>query len=172
MWGRIASHGDLDPVMGACDDGQNTLGLMRPAATVLFALTVLHQAVSAGGPVAPPGWDGSFTPQLPGGQECCMPADLNGTNLLGGAFVLLSNDKKRFAVFALTYTSVSGTPKESWFMLESHSSSDLPRYEVSIVRPSSNASATVRVCEAAASCWVYSWNARAKAFVKSKPRQQ
>src|SRR5664279_3723511 len=97
-------------------------------ACLLFVATLAH----ASGPVAPRGWDGSFEPMLPNGNPCCMPADLNGTGLVGGAFVFLSSNKQEFGVFALTYTPPL---RQHWQLLERHPISQLESYRVSVERP-------------------------------------
>ena len=140
---------------------------MKPTAAVVFALSSVLQVAKASGPVAPPGWNGAVAPELPSGQECCLPADLNGAKLVGGAFVLVSDDKKRFAVFALTYAAAKGKPNESWSMLESHAVDDLPRFKISITPTSQVEKSAVRVCEAAKNCRHYSWNSLNNKFVKA-----
>jgi hypothetical protein len=117
---------------------------------VLFSLTHIAWA---SGPVAPKGWDGSFEPTLPSGQPCCIPADLNGTNLVGGAFVLLTTNKREFGVFALTYTPPL---KQHWQLLERHRISELESYRVSVERPAGKFPFEfVKVCAKEQECVVY-----------------
>ena len=131
------------------------------AAALAFALACAR----ASGPVAPLGWNGSNEPSLPGGQDCCIPADLCGTGLVGGAFVLLSDSKTRFAVFALTYTYANGKSKERWHLLETHPVSQLPRYRVSVVQGPTGAPPKLQVCEAHTSCRLYAWGKHRRSFV-------
>lgn len=101
-------------------------------ASLALALLCFAHIAWASGPVAPKGWDGSFDPTLPSGQPFCIPADLNGTNLVGGAFVLLTTNKQEFGVFALTYTPPL---KQNWQLLERHPISLLESYRVFVERP-------------------------------------
>lgn len=105
--------------------------MIRTSLTII-ALLSLAPVAWASGPVAPKGWDGSFEPTLPSGQPCCIPADLNGTNLVGGAFVLLTSNKQEFGVFALTYTPPL---KQHWQLLERHPIGQLENYRVTVERP-------------------------------------
>lgn len=125
--------------------------MIRTLLTLL--LLSLASGARAGGPVAPEGWDGSFAATLPGGQACCIPADLNGTRLMGGAFVLLKNDKREFGVFALTYTPPL---RPHWQLLERHPIEQLERYRVS-VEPAGGQSpfASVKVCASNKACVSY-----------------
>lgn len=123
--------------------------MLRLLASFLLAMPF---AAEASGPVAPPGWNGSNEATLPGGQPCCRPADLNGSGLVGGAFVLVSDSKNEFAVFALTYSSLL---KARWWLLERHSISELPRYSVSIAVPSPGPNAGIKVCRVNVRCSVY-----------------
>ena len=109
----------------------------------------------AGGPVAPRGWNGSNEPSLTSGQSCCIPGDLNGTGLVGGAFVLLSDNKTRFAVFALTYAPPGSRTSGRWQLLETHPVSQLPRFKVSVIQVSSDARPKVQICDDQSSCWHY-----------------
>lgn len=130
-------------------------------------LLVIPFAAEASGPIAPAGWNGSYEATLPGGQPCCQPADLNGSGLVGGAFILVSDSKNEFGVFALTYSS---SHKAWWWLLERHSISELPRYSVSIAVPSLGPNAGIKVCRANVRCSVYfltSGNARAFKKVKA-----
>lgn len=142
--------------------------LMKRSVVALLALSTLPLLASASGPVAPQGWNGSFGTTLPRGQACCMPADLNGANLTGGAFVLLSDDKKEFAVFALTYAAAKGQPKPKWDLLESHSAEKLSNYEIKLAPTMSNENLGVSVCEARKGCRHYFWNPASKKFTKTK----
>ena len=132
---------------------------------VPFLLTIPF-AAQASGPVAPSGWNGSYEATLPDGQPCCQPTDLNGSGLVGGAFVLISDSKKQFAVFALTYSS---SIKERWWLLERHPISELARYSVSIAVPSPGPSAGIKVCRINARCSMYFLPAgKASAFKKER----
>lgn len=125
--------------------------MIRAFLTVAL-LSVAH-VVWASGPVAPKGWDGSFEPTLPSGQPCCIPADLNGTNLVGGAFVLLTTNKREFGVFALTYTPPL---KQHWQLLERHPISQLESYRVSVERPAGKFPFEfVKVCVKEQECITY-----------------
>jgi hypothetical protein len=117
----------------------------------LLMLVVVPLA-HASGPVAPVGWDGSFDTKLPNGQLCCIPADLNGTGLVGGAFVLVSNNKKEFGLFALAYTSPL---KERWQLLEKHPISLLPAFRVSIEPPGQFPLGGIKACITATRCTQY-----------------
>ena len=99
---------------------------MRKLSLMLLLLT---SATFASGPIVPEGWNGSYEPKLPNGAQCCWPADLNGTGLVGGAMVLVSDDKKEFALFALTYLPPQ---RERWQLLERHPMERLQRYQVSL----------------------------------------
>lgn len=125
---------------------------MIRASLTLVVLSFAHVAW-ASGPVAPKGWDGSFEPTLPSGQPCCIPADLNGTNLVGGAFVLLTTNKREFAVFALTYTPPL---KQHWQLLERHPISQLENYRVSVEQPADQFPFEfVKVCAKEQECVTY-----------------
>jgi hypothetical protein len=124
----------------------------------LFFATVARAA----GPVAPPGWDGSFEPTLPSGQSCCLPADLNGTGLVGGAFVLLTSNKQTFGIFALTYTRPL---KERWQLLEKHPISKLANYSVSIEPSGRFPFESIKVCASETQCHFY-FTATAKGSFK------
>jgi hypothetical protein len=129
-------------------------------------LLVIPFAAEASGPVAPAGWNGSNEATLPGGQPCCQAADLNGSGLVGGAFVLVSDSKNEFAVFALTYSS---SLKARWWLLERHPISELPRYSASIAVPSPGPNAGIKVCRINVRCSVYFLTAgNASAFKKVK----
>lgn len=120
---------------------------------VAFIILLLFVSVAfASGPIAPPDWDGSFEPTLPSGQPCCLPADLNGTNLVGGAFVLLTSNKKTFGIFALSYTPPL---KEHWQLLEMHSISQLSNYSVSIEPSGRFPFASIKVCASEKKCHYY-----------------
>ena len=119
-----------------------------------LALLLLFFASSAfsSGPVAPDGWDGSFAGHLPSGASCCLPADLNGSGLVGGAFVLLSKDKSEFALFALTYTPDS---KEHWQLLERHPASMLRSFRFSVVPDRRFPHGAIKSCTASGKCAYY-----------------
>lgn len=127
----------------------------------LFFVTVAQ----ASGPVAPPGWDGSFEPTLPGGQPCCLPSDLNGTGLVGGAFVLLTSNKQTFGIFALTYTPPL---KERWQLLEKHPISQLANYSVSIEPPGNFPFDSIKVCTSETQCHFYYAEAAKGLFKRSR----
>ncbi len=117
--------------------------------TLALLLLLLASSAFASGPVAPPGWDGSFDPNLSNGAACCLPADLNGTKLVGGAFLLISSDKKEFGLFALTYTPPL---KEHWQLLERHPVSALPAYRFSVDPPGQFPHGAIKACSAAGKC--------------------
>jgi hypothetical protein len=137
--------------------------MLRLLASFLLAIPF---AAEASGPVAPAGWNGSNEATLPGGQPCCQPADLNGSGLVGGAFVLVSDSKNEFGIFALTYSSPF---KARWWLLERHSISELPYNSVSIAVPSPGPNAGIKVCRVNVHCSVYFLTAgNANAFKKVK----
>ena len=101
--------------------------------TLLAVLSLFITPASlASGPIAPTGWSGSFEPMLPNGEACCLPADLNGAKMVGGAFVLISTNGKEVGLFALTYSGEDPEPKENWQLLEHHPISVLAKYRVSL----------------------------------------
>ena len=106
----------------------------------------------ASGPVAPDGWDGVSGSVLPDGQPCCIPADLNGTGLVGGAFVLVSNNKEEFGLFALAYIPPL---KARWQLLEKHPVSLLPAYRVSVEPPGQFPFGSIKACTTATDCIQY-----------------
>jgi hypothetical protein len=120
---------------------------------ILFALSLMLIVAwaHASGPVASHGWDGSFEPKLPNGEPCCIPADLNGTKLVGGAFLLISSGKKEFGLFALTYTPPF---KAHWQLLEKHPISLLPAFRFS-VEQSEHSHAAIKACKAPDNCTYY-----------------
>ena len=118
------------------------------AAALVLAMPLVH----ARGPVAPKGWNGSDEATLPNGQPCCSPADLNGAGLVGGAFVLLSDNKSQFALFALSYTPPLN---EHWQLLEKHPISQLKNFRVSVSPAGNGHFGIIRAC-IAASCALYS----------------
>lgn len=137
--------------------------MLRLLTSFLIAIPV---AAAASGPVAPAGWNGSNDTVLPGGQPCCQPADLNGSGLVGGAFVLVSDSKAEFAVFALTY---SASHEARWWRLERHPMSELTRYTVSIAVLPHRPNAGIKVCRADVGCSVYFLaDGKASAFTKAK----
>jgi len=115
---------------------------------VLLILLITGTA-SASGPVAPKGWGGSFSAELPNGTSCCLPADLNGTKLTGGAFVLISDDKSEFALFALTYSALL---KEQWQLLERHPISTLSEFKFTIEPPGQFPHRAIKACTAIDKC--------------------
>jgi hypothetical protein len=118
------------------------------ALTLLMATSLAH----ASGPVAPDGWDGSYAAVLPNGQPCCIPADLNGTGLIGGAFTLISNNQEEFGLFALTYTP----PLEPhWQLLERHPVSLLPAYRVSVEPAGNIPNPSIKACVGPTHCTQY-----------------
>lgn len=112
-------------------------------------LLLVANSASASGPIAPAGWEGSFSARLPNGAVCCLPADLNGTGLTGGAFVLLSSDKSEFGLFALTYTPPL---EEHWQLLERHPVSKLPRFRFSMERSGKFPQGAIKACTTAHNC--------------------
>ena len=122
-----------------------TLAFMK---RILFFLLIAASSLAiAGGPIAPKGWDGSFEKTLPNGQLCCIPADLNGSGLTGGAIVLVSSNKHDFSVFALTYT-----PKEKRKLLEKHPISQLANYRISIEPPGRFPMEAIKICSSDTEC--------------------
>jgi hypothetical protein len=127
-------------------------------------LLVLCCAAQASGPVAPSGWNAPADALLGAGQPCCQPADLNGSGLVGGAFVFVADAKNEFAVFALTYSSAL---KPRWSLLERHPIAELSRYAVSIAPPGPAPNPCVKVCRVGARCVVYALaSATAGAFAR------
>lgn len=112
---------------------------------VLFAIGTAR----AGGPIAPPGWNGAQGDTLPNGQPCCYPADLQGNGLIGGAFVLVKDDKKEFSLFALTFDA---TNKQTWQMLERYPISKLKTFRVEIESPKQTPLAAIKACGVAEHC--------------------
>jgi hypothetical protein len=131
--------------------------MKRLLAALLFAPVLAW----GGGPTAPKGWDGSFEPVLPNGDPCCYSADLNGTGLIGGAFVFLSTDKKEFALFVLSYTPPM---KERWQLLEKHPIAELGTFKVTLLPPGEFKHGAIKAC-GAAKCETYA-AASAKAQFK------
>jgi hypothetical protein len=129
--------------------------------TVALVLMFAVASANAAGPVAPRGWDGSFAQTLPNGHPCCLPADLNGTGLVGGAFVLLSSDKKQFGLFALTYTPPL---KEHWELLEKHPIDQLSAYRVSLEASGRHPHGGIRACASNSGCKVYYLDSRETKF--------
>lgn len=115
---------------------------------LIFGATTAY----ASGPVAPNGWNGSYEPVLQNGQQCCFPADLNGTGLTGGAFVLLSDDKKEFAIYALTYTLPL---MEHWYFIEKHPIAELTSLEVTIEPRGQYPFGGIKVCSTKPHCIIY-----------------
>jgi hypothetical protein len=136
----------------------------RLAITLLLLVPAL---ALAGGPTAPAGWDGSFEPVLPNGQACCVSADLNGTGLVGGAFVFLSSDKQKFALFALSYTPPM---KERWQLLEQHAIAELADFRVTLEPPGVFAHGAVKACGAGGACVYYAAASAKGAFKRVKPK--
>jgi len=133
---------------------------------VAFIILLLFVSVAfASGPIAPPGWDGSFKPTLPSGLPCCLPADLNGTNLVGGAFVLLTSNKQTFGIFALSYTPPL---KEHWQLLEKHPISELSNYSVSIEPSGRFPFASIKVCTSVNKCHYYYTQTKQGSFKRSE----
>jgi hypothetical protein len=125
------------------------LAIMKRCAAFLFATFAISAIAS--GPISPLGWNGSNEPSYGSGQSCCIPADLNGTGLIGGAFVLVSDSKSEFAVFALTYTPPL---KPHWQLLERHSMSKLSTYTVTVEPKTPGPNAGIKVC-ATVNCTIY-----------------
>jgi hypothetical protein len=132
--------------------------------TIFAILLVSANAAYASGPISPKGWNGSNEPVLSNGQQCCIPADLNGTGLTGGAFVLLSDNKKEFAVFALTYSS---KVREKWHFLEKHPVSELSSYHVTIESRGRFPLGGIKVCSAEALCMTYYTTSESSSFIRS-----
>lgn len=122
-------------------------------AAALVALMLANTALNASGPVAPKGWRGDMQPTLSNGQPCCIPADLNGTGLTGGAFVFISDDKTAFALFGLTYTA--GSDRDRWQLLEKHPISKLPGFRVTIEQSAEFPHGAIRACESPDRCLWY-----------------
>ena len=126
-----------------------------------FAFSLLFSlGCRASGPLAPAGWSGSFEPRLPNGNLCCLPADLNGTKLVGGAFVHISTDGRDFALFALTYTGPRTSPKEKWQLLERHPISMLTNYCFSLEPPGRYPFGAIVACTKIRKCSWYAAEAR------------
>ena len=106
----------------------------------------------ASGPVAPHGWEGSFESNLPNGAACCLPADLQGTGLIGGAIVNISTDRSEFGLFALTYTPAL---KEHWQLLERHPIAMLPSFQFSLVPAGQFPHGAIKSCVAPGKCTYY-----------------
>ncbi len=106
-------------------------------------------SAGAGGPIVPSGWSGSQGETLPNGQPCCYPADLQGNGLIGGAFVLVKDDKTEFSLFALTYDA---TNKQTWQMLERYPISKLKTFRVEIESPKQTPFAAIKACGVAEYC--------------------
>ena len=111
----------------------------------LLALLLVSTLAHAGGPTAPKGWDGSFEPVLPNGEPCCQSGDLNGTGLIGGAFVFLSSDKQQFALFVLSYTPPM---QEHWQLLEKHGIAELGNFHVKLLPPGKFKHGAIEACGA------------------------
>ena len=135
---------------------------------LLSATALLSSVAVAGGPVAPKGWNGSHEPTYTHGQECCLPADLNGTGLVGGAFVLLSDSKMSFAVYALTYTPMQKGEKEVWHLLETHPAKELPQFTISIEEAALGLHPAIKVCKRQERCNLYSLRKNARTFTKTR----
>jgi hypothetical protein len=124
----------------------NAIAMKHLALAVLLFAGATH----ASGPVAPKGW--AFARDLPNGASCCLPADLSGTGLVGGAFVLVSTDKSKFGLFALTYTP----PLEAhWQLLERHPVAMLQSYQFSLVPSGQFPHGAIKSCLAPDKCTYY-----------------
>lgn len=121
-------------------------------AASIFLLICATECAVASGPVTPEDWDGSLEAVLPNGQECCLPADLNGTGLVGGAFILVSSNRQEFGVFALTYTPPL---REHWQLLERHPLSQLSGYSVTVEKPGLYPFAHIKACSPNDPCRIY-----------------
>jgi len=139
----------------------------------LLTLLLVPVLAFAGGPTAPEGWDGSFEPVLPNGQPCCQSADLNGTGLVGGAFVFLSSDKKQFALFVLSYTPPM---QEHWQLLEKHPIDQLDTFRVLLVPKGELKHGAIEACGAGPACRGYATATAEGPFkkvkVKRKPKSE
>ena len=135
---------------------------------LLFTAALWSSFAVAGGPVAPQGWNGSHEPTYPHGQACCLPADLNGTGLVGGAFVFLSDSKSNFAVYALTYTRMKMGQKEFWHLLENHPAKELPNFTVSIQEAAAGSPSAIKVCKRQNLCTFYSLRKGERTFTKAR----
>ena len=136
---------------------------------IAIALLLLAPLLAfASGPTAPKGWDGSFEPVLPNGQPCCQSADLNGSGLVGGAFVFLSTDKRQFALFVLSYTPPM---QERWQLLEKHPIEKLDTFRVMLVPPGELEHGAIEACGAGPECRAYATASAKDPFkkVKRKP---
>ena len=131
--------------------------MIRLPALLLLVAPMLCQA---GGPTAPKGWDGSFEPVLPNGDPCCLTADLNGTGLVGGAFVFLSTDKKEFALFVLSYTPPM---QEHWQQLEKHPIGELGTFHASLLPPGQFKHGAIKAC-GRDNCSTYAYSSKRKDF--------
>lgn len=137
--------------------------MIRRIGVLVLLLYASMTAAHASGPVAPRGWNGFHEPVLPNGESCCLPADLNGTGLVGGAFVLISDNKKEFAIFALTYAPPL---KERWHLLEKHPMAELAGYRVSLEAPGRYRFHSVKVCGPKTACGFYHFEPGKGAFKK------
>jgi len=137
---------------------------MVRAQFILSLLLFASASAIASGPVAPEGWNGSFERLASPGQECCLPADLNGSGLTGGAFVLVADRKDRFAIFALVYGQHKGNPKATWQLLEHHPIAQLPTYRVSITSAAGRELPVVRACPEMGNCRVYMFARSSRTF--------
>ena len=143
---------------------------MRSLIPLLLAL--LSLCASAGGPVAPNGWTTPPEPTYAHGQNCCLPADLNGTGLIGGAFVLLSNDQSTFGIFALTYTQLPKGEREVWHLLEKHPIRAIADFTVRIQDTSAGSRLGIRVCRGQGQCHMYSMGKERSTFSKVTASRQ
>lgn len=130
--------------------------------TFIFIALLIRVPAFASGPMFPDGWGEPIN--LGQTQSCCIPSDLNGTGLVGGAFLFESSDGKSFAVFALTYSRNS--EKDEWHLLMQGPASELPVIRMFVL---SNSKVDVPyggivVCGARNSCMLYWLDKGAKQF--------
>ena len=75
--------------------------------------------------------------------------------------MLLSSDKKQFALFALTYTPPL---KEHWELLEKHPIDQLSAYRVSLEAAGRYPNGGIRACASNSTCKVYYVDSRETKF--------
>ncbi len=164
-WFKAARRNLLDTFVSLCVRPQHQAKVITMRRITFLLLLLFATSVHASGPVAPNGWEGEIDPALPEGQPCCTPADLNGTKLIGGAFILLSTDKREFGIFALSYAP---SLTERWQLLEKHPISEIPTYRVSIEPAGRFQNSAVKVCRRETICNFYYTNSPDGPFLSNK----
>jgi hypothetical protein len=133
------------------------------ARALCMAVLCAISTARASGPIAPSGWNGAQGETLPNGQPCCYPADLQGNGLIGGAFVLVKDDKTEFSLFALTYDA---TNKQTWQMLERYPISKLKTFRVGIESPKQTPFSAIKACDGAEHCSRHYLQSKGSKFTK------